>query len=380
MPTTLKARTSYAGASGPRIVPTPRTSLDAATTFNGVYLRPNISNGGVIPAVGPVCTSPDIWIAGTQAVGNFQSALATAASYQTESSSNISLGNDNYIYARAMNGTSLAQSRSVQLYYAPSAIIQWPGQWQNNVIKTDQGNTMANIANLAAGQVGVADQTFLWPNVQPPPAGSDHYCLFAQLNDANNDNPFPDIFSQVDMAALITNNLAWGWRNVTLVAGAASTFQVEVPLTIPQNLATAVYTLAVTPTGFLNWNVWFTCSQADVNGKPIALASAQIVQDGAALGAPACTLAGGFNAIVTLYMQSNGNSASPGARVPLTCTYQTAPHEVEEVVRRGLVDWNLNAKLRRAFGPGIGPTPVVFLGAQTWQPAASTCTVRPRSK
>ena len=179
---------------------------------------------------------------------------------------------------------------------------------------------------------------------------------------------------------VITNNLAWGWRNVTLVAGAASTFQVEVPLTIPQNLATAVYTLAVTPTGFLNWNVWFTCSQADVNGKPIALASAQIVQDGAALGAPACTLAGGFNAIVTLYMQSNGNSASPGARVPLTCTYQTAPHEVEEVVRRGLVDWNLNAKLRRAFGPGIGPTPVVFLGAQTWQPAASTSTVRPRRK
>ena len=360
-------------------MPAPQTNLDAAT-FNGVYLRPNFSNGGLVPAQGPLCTSPDIWIAGTQPVGNFQSALATAASYQTESSSNISQGNDNYIYVRALNGTSVAQSRTVQLYYAPSALILWPSQWQNNVIKTDQGNAMANISDLAAGQVGVADQTFLWPNVQPPPAGSDHYCLFAQLNDANNDNPFPDIFSQVDMAALITNNLAWGWRNVTLVAGAASTFQVEVPLTIPQNLATAVYTLAVTPTGFLNWNVWFTCSQADVNGKPIALASAQIVQDGAALGAPACTLAGGFNAIVTLYMQSNGNSASPGARVPLTCTYQTAPHEVEEVVRRGLVDWNLNAKLRRAFGPGIGPTPVVFLGAQTWQPAASTSTVRPRRK
>src|SRR5438045_350801 len=280
MPTTLKARTSYAGASGPRIVPTPRTSLDAATTFNGVYLRPNISNGGVIPAVGPVCTSPDIWIAGTQAVGNFQSALATAASYQTESSSNISLGNDNYIYARAMNGTSLAQSRSVQLYYAPSAIIQWPGQWQNNVIKTDQGNTMANIANLAAGQVGVADQTFLWPNVQPPPAGSDHYCLLAQLNDANNDNPFPPISSQLDLAALIANNLGWGCRNVTLIAGGPATFQFEVPLTIPQFMPTGTYLLLVNSTGFLNWTTWFTCSQADANGNPIALPPTEIVVDG----------------------------------------------------------------------------------------------------
>ena len=363
MPNIPKARIP---ASGSQVVPAPQTNLDAAT-FNGVYLRPNFSNGGLVPAQGPLCTSPDIWIAGTQPVGNFQSALATAASYQTESSSNISQGNDNYIYVRALNGTSVAQSRTVQLYYAPSALILWPSQWQNNVIKTDQGNAMANISDLAAGQVGVADQTFLWPNVQPPPAGSDHYCLLAQLNDANNDNPFPSISSQLDLAALIANNLGWGCRNVTLIAGGPATFQFEAPLTIPQFMPTGTYLLLVNSTGFLNWTTWFTCSQADANGNPIALPPTEIVVDGGFLGAPACTLAGGFDAIITLYMQSNGNSASPGASVTLSCLYMTNPAETEEMVRRGLVDWNLNAKLGRALDPEIAPTPVVFLGAQTWQ-------------
>lgn len=369
MQATTKVRTPRA-ASGPRVMPAPRVALDTAT-FNGVYMRPNIANGGAIPALSPVCTSPDIWIGGTTPVGNFQTALATTASYQTESSSNITENSDNYIYVRGMNGTSATQTRSVQLYYSPNAVIQWPGEWQNNVIKTDQGNTTANITGLAPGQVGVADQTFLWPNVPPPSGASDHYCLFAQFNDANNDNPFPDIFTQVDMAALVMNNLAWGWRNVTLVAGGQSTYQLEVPLTIPQNMATAVYSLLVNPTGFLNWTVWFTCSQADADGNPIQLSPTTIVQNGASYGAPSCRLAGGFNAIVTIYMQSNGNPSSAGAKIPLTCTYQTAPHEVEHVIRHGLVDWRLMASMREAFGERIGPTPVVPLGSTTQQIAPS---------
>lgn len=378
MQTQTRVRT-HRGASGPRVMPAPRIA-QATATFNGVYMRPSISNGGAVPAITPVCTSPDIWIAGTQPVGNFQTALATTASYQTESPSNVAENRDNYIYVRGMNGTSAAQSRSVQLYYAPSAIIQWPGQWQNNVIKTDQGNTAANITSLAAGQIGVADQTFLWPNVQPPPAGSDHYCLFAQFNDANNSNPFPDIFTQIDMAALIQNNLAWGWRNVTLVDGGQPTWQVEVPLTIAANMEPAVYSLTVNPTGFLNWTVSFTCSQADADGHPIVLAPTQIVQDGAAYGAPAFRLNPGFNAIVTVVMQSNGNPSSPGAKVPLSCTYQTAPHEVDEVIRRGLVDWRLMAGLRRAFGERIGPTPVLPLGSMTHQIAPTNGGARARRK
>jgi hypothetical protein len=370
----------YQQSSGPRTVPTPRVSL-AATTFNGTYLRPNIANGGVVPAAPPICTCPDIWIAGPTAVGNFQTALATTASYQQSSSANLTQLYDNYIYVRAMNGMSATQTRTVQLYYAPSGVIQWPGQWVNNVIPTDQSAPNGYINNLAAGQIGVADSTFLWRQVPPPPSGSDHYCLFAQLNSVDGTlNPFPDVTSQVDMGALITSNLNWGWRNTTLIAGAPTTFSVEVPLTIAQNMPPAYYSVFVSPVGFIGWNVWFTCSQNDANGKAIQLLSALITQDGAIMGAPSCLLNPGFNALITIYMESNGKSSSAGAKVPLAATYVTTSLEADDVVRRGLIDWDLQTRIRRSFGPEIGPTPVLLLGEYTHQLGGSNATGHSRRK
>jgi len=150
-------------------VPAPNFAPMAAT-FQGIYMRPNLSNGGAVPAAGPFCTCPDIWPAGTQPVPNFQTALATSQSYGSNPPDQITMNMDNYIYVRGLNGATANQTVTVALYYVPSGVIQWPSQWQNNVIKTDQGNTTANIANLAPGAVGVADQTFLWSNVQPPPS------------------------------------------------------------------------------------------------------------------------------------------------------------------------------------------------------------------
>lgn len=364
---TQTKRRIHAVAHGPRIVPAPRTALDAST-FNGTYLRPNLSNAGTVPAQGPYSTCPDIYPAGTTPVAHFQTALATTQSYQTDPPDQITLGYDNYIYVRGLNGASTNRTNTVQLYYAPNAIIQWPGQWQNNTIQTDQGNTQANITNLAPGQIGVADQTFLWKDVQPPPSGSNHYCLFAQFNDANNSNPFPAVYTQLDMATLISTNLGWGWRNVALVSAALPTWQYEMGLTIPQNVpTTANYFVYVTPTGFTGWQVAFNCSQLDVNGKAIILPQQTILQNGALMGVT-CSLAPGFNAIVTIYMFQGHAASNPGATIPLGCSYQTAsPSEAEEAVRRGIVDGAFMRKVQRAFGPEIGPTPWVGLGAQTYR-------------
>lgn len=196
-------------------------------------MRPNLASDGTVPAGSPYCTSPDIWVAGTSPVADFQNALATSQSYGSTSQSDIVTNRDNYIYLRGANGTGAPQSRTAQLYYAPNAVIQWPGRWENNVIQTDNGTQQANITALAPGAVGVADQPFFWQNMQPPPPGSDHYCLIAQYNDVNNSNPVPAIDTQLDMAGLIANNLGWGWRNISLVSAQAPTWSYEVNLSIP---------------------------------------------------------------------------------------------------------------------------------------------------
>jgi hypothetical protein len=358
-------------------VAVPRPSIAAATsTFNGTYMRPNLANGGSVPATGTMCESPDIWIAGTTPVANFQTALAATASYATQSSSNIYTGGpgggpSNYIYVRGTNGATTTQSNTVQLYYSPNGVIQWPSQWQNNTIPTDQGTNVANINNLAPGQVGVADATFLWSNVQPPPAGSDHYCLFAQLNNATNSNPFPQVYTQLDMAALIANNLGWGWRNTVEVASNVPTWSYNMTLTIPENIpTTATYFVYVNPTGFIGWNVAFKCSETDANGNPIQLLSTAIQQNGQLAGTN-CVLEPGFNAVVTIEMYSNNVASSPGATIPLGCSYQTTTTEADLAINSGLVDWGL-MRLMSYYGIGIGPTPWVPLGSQSYTIAPTT--------
>jgi hypothetical protein len=345
----------------------PPRYAQTSSTFNGNYLRPNLSNGGTVPAQGDLCTSPDIWLSGTSPLVNPQATLSSSTSYGSSSSNNLFIGYDNYIYIRALNGAATNQTNTVALYYSPNAVIQWPSQWAGNQLKTDQGNLTANLINIAPGMVGVADQVFLWPNVPQPPAGSDHYCLFAQLNDANNSNPFPQIYTQLDMAALVSNNLQWGWRNTTEVSKNIPTWSYMMGLSIPSTISSkAQYFVYVNPTGFIGWTVSFTCSQVDSSGKPIQLLPTKIQQDGVLLGT-SCALAPGFNAVVSIYMQNNGVSAQAGASIPLGCSYQTTSAEANEAVNLGLYDAQFHQKLKAVIDDErIGPTPWVKLGAQTY--------------
>lgn len=350
---------------GPVGMPTPRV-LAATSTFNGTYLRPNSGSDGSVPAPGPYCSSPDIWLAGTTPIANYQTALATAQSYASSSSNNIYSGQNNIIYIRGRNGASATKTNNVTLYYSPSGVIQQPSKWQNNIITTDQGARTGNINNLSPGAIGVCDATFLWQTPPPPPPGSDHYCLFAQFNDANNSNPFPSVETALDMGSLIMNNLGWGWRNTSMIQADAQ-FSYSEPLTIPIDYpSTQAYSILISPVGFVGWDAEFYCSQTDAKGNQIALARTTVTQDGIMLGVNNAILEPGFTGQMTVNMYSpNGQPATPGATVPLSCNYVAqAPSELREAVARGLVDWEFMHRLRRSCPElvGVGPTAWIVQG------------------
>lgn len=339
--------------------------LMANSTFNGLYIRPNASADGAIPASTPFCSSPDIWLAGTSPVKDFPTALATTQSYALASNSNILSGQNNCIYVRAKNGAAAAQSRNVTLYYAPSGVIQQPSKWQNNIIQTDRGQKSGILPSTVTGQVGVCSDTFLWADPQSPPPGSDHYCLFAQLNDAQNSNPFPNVETVFDMGALIMNNLGWGWRNVSLIPSDAS-WQVSEPLAIPDNYPAQTYAIQVQPTGWIGWDVEFYCSQRDANGNEIKLKRTKINQDGQILGIGSCMLDGGFLGQMTINLYSpDGRPAPAGATIPLSCNFIASKRtELLEAMERGLVDWNLVNLLHRDCPElAVGPTALIIQGS-----------------
>lgn len=352
----------------------PQRLIDTSATFAGVYVRPNLGNGGSVPASGPLCTSPDIWIANQTAVQNPQQTLASDASYATGSNNNVESGMANYIYVRGYNNTASTQTKLVSLYYAPAGVIQWPGQWQKNILLTDQNNPTANLV-LPSQAVGVTDQVFAWNNPAPPPPGSDHYCLFAQLNDAANANPFPDITHALDMSALVTNNLGWGWKNTTYVpAPSGASFAYSTMLSVPTNVVAPgnTFLVWVNPSNYVGWSVQFSCSQADSDGKVISLGPqpVPITANGQIIGL-VVTLEPGFNALMSVTLYSNGNRQMPGASLPLLCSYQASGTHAEEAYARGLVDpvfmRAVNDGLRSTRQSlGVTPTAYVGLGGYTW--------------
>lgn len=358
---------------GPRILPRPRVAA-TANTFNGMYSRPNLNNGGAVPAQGALCTCPDIWIGGVQPVANFQTALATTGSYATQSGNTVTRGKPNYIYVRAVNGMSTPQSTQVQLYALPCGVIQWPSQWQNYAIPTDIEHDptqppvyASSINNLAIGAIGVAQDTFVWANPTPPPPGSDHYCLISWLN--NPQSPFPDVFTQLDMANLVLNNLGFGWRNVSMVDGRQATVQMQTQLDIPSNISggSTQYFIVVTPTGFPSgWAVEMSCSQTDAKGQPIAIPYQQLpTQVGAFIGVY-CWLDPGFSATLTFSLYQNSAGApAPGAILGVQVQYVSAPHELERALGLGVVDHVMSQALTKAFAhlSHIGPVKAVPLGA-----------------
>lgn len=349
-------------------LPTP-LHLQATGEFNGTYLRPNPNNTGTVPAGGPYSASPDIWFAGSNPVNDYQKALATDSSYATSSSNNIYSGQTNIIYVRGKNGSTANKTNTVQLYYAGSGIINSPSQWQNNVIKTDTGGDHGNIVNLEPGQIGVCDATFVWTNVPPPPSGSDHYCVFAQFNDAQNSNPFPSIYTAVDMGALIMNNLGWGWRNTSMIA-ATSTWQYTVPLVIPADYPTTyTYSIFISPTGYVGWDAEFYSSRPDSKGNPILLKRTKVTQDGILLGVGSAVLDPGYQSLITVNMYNpNGQAPTPGASVPISVNYVAGGADRLEAIRRGLIDTEFMLRLRRCCPEiSVGPTAWIIQGTYNWQ-------------
>jgi hypothetical protein len=287
-----------------------------------------------------------------------------------------------YFYVRVIFGATVPCSTKVMLYGVPCAVIQWPSNWANFAIPTDQDHPdgtppiyASSIVNLAPGSIGVAADTFVWANPQQPPAGSDHYCLITWLNNAN--NPFPDVFTQLDMSALVTNNLQFGWRNVSMQSAQSPTISITTQLTIPDDLSpgSREYSLLVTNLGFpvntdgTGWTLSLSCSRLDSKGTPISINNANMPAVNSFIG-PKCWLEPGFSASVTVSLnRNNGPQAPSTAQLDITPTYFSdgTSRELDEALQRGLVDFGLSHALHSAYrggeGANIRPRPAILLGA-----------------
>jgi hypothetical protein len=198
-------------------------------------MRPNTTSPeGQVPVTGPITACPDI-IPATEAVNDPQSVYSTATSWATDYPAQVNAGAPNYIYVRTKNFAPGPETGTVRLYAVGSGLIQWPSLWVNNPLTVQDGGTNIALSAIANQEIVVGAQPFYW-DAPPPPAGSDHYCLFSLVDTPKTPNPLlhsdvPDTYN--NMADLVTNSLNVGWKNVAEVANNVPTWTHTMTMQIP---------------------------------------------------------------------------------------------------------------------------------------------------
>lgn len=275
------------------------------SNFNNLYMRPNFSNFGTVPASGTMSASPDIWVSGDTPLVDYKDFLSSELNYRLESQANLVANKDNFIYVRGKNGANENKHALVSLFYADGAVIQWPSMWVGNQIESDLGERAVKLGDLQKGGIGVTERPFVWKKVLPY-TGSCHYCLIAQFNDENNSNPIPDIQSSIDLSKLVTNNLRWGWRNVGIPVKSDVVWSYNTWLQVPADIQdeSRTYLLFLCPQNIpAGCKVSFICSVPDSQGKVIEMKETEITGDGQIMGCR-CVLEPSFTGLVSVYLHN----------------------------------------------------------------------------
>lgn len=209
--------------------------LATTTTWPDFAMRPNTTSPeGQVPVTGPITSCPDI-IPVTAAVNDPQSVYSTPTSWATDYAGQVSEGAPNYLYVRAKNFDAGAETGTISLYAVGCGLIQWPSLWINNPLNVQGGGTTVALSATTNQEIVVGAQPFYW-DAPPPPAGSDHYCLFSLVDTPKTPNPLlhtnvPDTYN--NMSDLVTNSLNVGWKNVAEVSNDVPTWTHQMTMQIP---------------------------------------------------------------------------------------------------------------------------------------------------
>ncbi|PPQ82610.1 hypothetical protein CVT25_007124 [Psilocybe cyanescens] len=203
----------------------------------GWWFRDEMGNPNLFPRTTSVYSSPDIQPIGTAPRSDVETLLGGANANTDWSAANavgISQGAPNYIYLRG--NCTLGNNYPIQmrLFLISNNLILYPSLYSQFSVTDfdDDGDpfvAIRNITSTSANSFNVLDLPFDLLNPQPPPPGSDHYCLVAETRSPTDDNPDPDwphedtgaFASATGLDTWLASTPTVCWRNVAYRAGGA---------------------------------------------------------------------------------------------------------------------------------------------------------------
>ncbi|MCP1846147.1 hypothetical protein ACVIHI_009074 [Bradyrhizobium sp. USDA 4524] len=240
------------------------------TQYNGVLLRQNLQDQGLLPRTGGWTASPDLIAAGTQPIQNPAAYYSSAGSMGKDLTQPVVINATNYFYLRGKNlGTKTVPAEG-RIFFAPQSLFLYPQQWLNNGMKTAKGAEFSAISSIEPNAIGVTTDPLIWlaPNT------SEHTCLIGFISTAGfpfaSQRPPNAVHSLDDLAAWIGKNGGTGWHNVQFTSAGSPTFTNYT--TYPASSKPAKVQFVITCLGCpVNSQVSFSCGTPLPDGTYINL-------------------------------------------------------------------------------------------------------------
>ncbi len=222
--------------------------MSSATT---PFVRDSIDDTGSEPNNGALNNSPDIISQKSSVSPNSVQADFGSATYAQNPGQNIEEGQDNYIYLRAKNPETTAQTVNISVYWARPSTLQTPSTWKGNQIGATQ------VLNLPAnGGIMAASEPAIWKALQLPGVG--HYCLISELTgDGLPTMPasFPNVEAwwqycrehntvaqrNINIVNDITDGKVETWLDLLNPGNSTNQHQIEAICNVPENSTVALY-------------------------------------------------------------------------------------------------------------------------------------------
>lgn len=245
------------------------------TEYNGILVRQNLTDQGIIPRTGGWTASPDVIAAGVTPIANPEEVFATESSYKTDPTEPMVEKAANYIYLRGKNLSTTPVTGTARVFYAPHSLFLYPQQWINNPLKTSQGAESSKIENLDAQAIGVTSDPFSFI----PTDTSEHHCLMGFISSPEypfeTQKPPNAVTSLKELSEWVAQHGGTGWHNVQFTSADSPTFTNSTHYPASSTLAKLHFNITCTgcPVGS---HVSFSCGTPLPNGKVISFPKTEV--------------------------------------------------------------------------------------------------------
>lgn len=192
--------------------------------YDGVLLRQNLEDQGIMPRTGGWTSSPDVFAGGTTPTQKPEQVFSTPESYGQNPSQPVVDKAQNYFYVRGKNLNAAAQPAAARVFAAPQGLFLYPQQWLGNPLLTQAGLPKSDMGSIEPGAIGVTTDPLVWV----PTDTGEHHCLVGFISTPQypfgSQRPPNAVSSLNDLAAWIGKTGGAGWNNIQFTDAGSPTF------------------------------------------------------------------------------------------------------------------------------------------------------------